>query len=100
MRAFPLVSCKMIRVNYNQFDKHFCFFHHVCLCLKANRSDLSFDAHKFILQHALSCPKGGQLITRHNELRNRTAEIIGEVCKNVVIEQLLTPLTGEELQKS
>ena len=54
----------------------------------------------FNLQHALSCPKGGLVITRHNELRNLTAEILGEVCKNVVIEPLLTPLTREELPKS
>ena len=54
----------------------------------------------FNLQHALSCPKGGLVITRHNELRNLTAEILVEVCKNVVIEPLLTPLTGEELPKS
>ena len=54
----------------------------------------------FNLQHALSCPKGGLVITRHNKLRNLTAEILGEVCKNVVIKPLLTPLTGEELPKS
>ena len=54
----------------------------------------------FNLQHALSCPKGRLVITRHNKLRNLTAEILGEVCKNVVIEPLLTPLTGEELPKS
>ena len=54
----------------------------------------------FNLQHALSCPKGGLAITRHNELRNLTAEILDEVCKNVAIELLLTPLTGEELPKS
>ena len=54
----------------------------------------------FNLQHALSCPKGGIVITRHNKLRNLTAEILGEVCKNVVIEPLLTPLTGEELPES
>ena len=29
----------------------------------------------FNLQHALSCPKVGLVITRHNELRNLTAEI-------------------------
>ena len=56
--------------------------------------------HSFNLQHALSCPKGGLVITRHNELRNLTAEILGEVCKNVVIKPLLTPLMGEELPKS
>ena len=54
----------------------------------------------FNLQHALYCPKGGLVITRHNKLRNLTAEILGEVCKNVVIKRLLTPLTGEELPKS
>ena len=54
----------------------------------------------FNLQHALSCPKGGLVFTRHNKLRNFTAEILGDICKNVVIEPLLTPLTGEELPKS
>ena len=54
----------------------------------------------FNLQHALSCPKGGLVITRHSELRNLTADILGEVCKNVTIEPLLTPLTGEEPLKS
>ena len=54
----------------------------------------------FNLQHALSCPKGGLVITRHNELRNLTAEMLDQVCKNVAIEPLLTPLMGEELPKS
>ena len=34
----------MISVNYNQFDKYFCFFHYM---LKTNQSDLSFAMHKF-----------------------------------------------------
>ena len=51
----------------------------------------------FNLQHALFCPNGGLVITRHNELRNLTAEI---VFKNVVIEPLLTPLTGKKFPKS
>ena len=54
----------------------------------------------FNLQHALSCLKGGIVITRHNKLRKLTTEILGEVCKNVVIKLLLTPLTGEELPNS
>ena len=52
------------------------------------------------MQHALFCRKGGLVITKHNELRNLTAEMVREVCKNVVIERLLTPLTREELLKS
>ena len=43
----------------------------------------------------LARPKGGLVITRHNKLRKLTAEILGEVCKNVVIERLRTPLTGK-----
>ena len=31
MRDFTLVSCKMIRVDDNQFEKHFCFFSYVLL---------------------------------------------------------------------
>ena len=50
----------------------------------------------FNLQHALSCPKGGLIITRQDKLRNLTAEILGKVCKNLVIEPLLTALTGDE----
>ena len=53
----------------------------------------------FNLQHALSCPKGGLVITRHNELRNLTAEMLGKICKKVVIEPLLRPLMGEEVPK-
>ena len=46
--GFTLASYKMIRVDYNPFDKHFYIFRNVFLCLKTNRSDLSFDVHKFI----------------------------------------------------
>ena len=53
----------------------------------------------FNLQHSSSCPEG-LVITRYNKLRNLTAEILGKVCKNVVIEPLLIPLTGEEVPKS
>ena len=52
----------------------------------------------FNLQHALSCPKGGLVITRHNELRNLAAETLGEVCKNVTIEPLLTSLMGQDFR--
>ena len=54
----------------------------------------------FNLQHAFSCPKGELVVTRHNQLRNLTPEILGEVCKNVVVESLLIPMTGEDFLKS
>ena len=61
---------------------------------------LCVSGDSYNLQHTLSCSKGGLVITRHNKLRNLTAEILDEVCKNVVIKPLLTPLMGEELPKS
>ena len=51
----------------------------------------------FNVQHALSCPRGGFIIARHNEIRNFTAELLTEVCTNVKIEPLLQSLTGETL---
>ena len=54
----------------------------------------------FDLQHALSCPKGGMNITRHNELPDITAEILREICSNVVTGPILTPLTGTNFQNA
>ena len=54
----------------------------------------------FNLQQTLSCPKEGLVITRYNEMRNFTTEILGKVCKNVVIETLLSPLTRKQFPKS
>ena len=50
---------------------------------------------KFDIQHALTCKRGGFIGIRHDELRNFTAEVLSEVCNDVVVEPLLTPLTGE-----
>ena len=49
----------------------------------------------FNLQHSLSCKKGGFITLRHNNLRDSTARLLAEVCKDVKVEPLLTPLTGE-----
>ena len=60
-----------------------------CVCGKAN--DVS---------HALSCPRGGYIIQRHNEVRDTTAAILKEAAplvKCVEIEPALQPLTGETL---
>ena len=54
----------------------------------------------FDIQHAFSCPKGGFVITRHNEIRDITAELLTEICKNVTVEPALTPLTGETFPKA
>ena len=53
----------------------------------------------FDLQHALSCKKGGFVSLRHNELRNTIALMLKTICKDVVIEPALHPLTGEDLHE-
>ena len=51
----------------------------------------------FSTEHALSCKKGGFVSLRHNQFRNITAKWLGECCKDVRIEPMLQPLTGESL---
>ena len=55
-----------------------------CACGKANGVD-----------HALSCPRGGIIIKRHNEIRDVTASLLKDVTSTVEIEPILQPLTGE-----
>ena len=51
---------------------------------------------KFDIQHALTCLHGGFIGIRHNNIRDFTAEILNEICQDVAVEPLLTPLTGEQ----
>ena len=55
---------------------------------------------KFTIDHALSCPKGGFVTIRHNEVRDLTAELLTKCCKDVAVEPVLQPLTGEVLPPS
>ena len=40
----------------------------------------------FLVDHALSCPKGGLPSLRHNEIRDLTARLLTEVCHQVQVE--------------
>ena len=51
----------------------------------------------FSVAHALTCKKGGFIISRHNEIRDITAELLDEVCNDVKIEPPLEQLTGETM---
>ena len=48
----------------------------------------------FTVRHALSYPRGG---FRHNEICDVTANVLTEVCHDVIIEPDLQPLIGETL---
>ena len=51
----------------------------------------------FNMDHSLTCPKGGFVYQRHNELRDTLANMVQEVCKDVKVEPDLEPITGEQL---
>ena len=46
----------------------------------------------------MSCKKGGFITIRHNDLRDLTANLLTEVCKDVDIEPQLLPVTGETFE--
>lgn len=49
----------------------------------------------FTIDNAMVCHMGGFLTIRHNEIRNITASLLTEVCRNVVTEPPLQP-SGEQ----
>ena len=51
----------------------------------------------FSVEHALTCAKGGFVHCRHNEIRDLTATLLTEVCKDVRVEPELQPVTHEVL---
>ena len=54
---------------------------------------------KFNLSHAMSCKKGGLVSLRHNEIRNITAQFLGEVCPDVRQEPPLISLDSENFSE-
>ena len=45
----------------------------------------------------MSCKKGGFIYIRYNDLRDLTANMMSETCKDTEIEPKLTLLSAEEL---
>ena len=50
------------------------------------------------IQHAMSCKKGEFITIRHNDLRDLTANLLTEVCKDVDKEPQLLPVTDETFE--
>ena len=53
----------------------------------------------FSVNHAMDCRTGGFPTRRQNEIRDITAEIMSEVCCNVMIEPQLQSLSGETFRR-
>ena len=51
----------------------------------------------FVVDHILSCPRGGFPSLRHNEIRDLTARLLTEVCNDVQIEPELQEITTETM---
>ncbi|XP_062507224.1 uncharacterized protein LOC134183654, partial [Corticium candelabrum] len=54
----------------------------------------------FNIDHSMVCKKGGFPTLRHNEVRDITADLLREVCHDVVTEPTLQPLSGESFSYS
>ena len=72
------------------------------LCLRygwlpTNLPDHCVCGQGFSVDHALSCSTGGIPFIRHNSVRDLTADLLGEVCHDVVVGPRLQPLSGESL---
>ena len=52
----------------------------------------------FTVEHALSCFHGGFPILRHDEVRDTTASLMKPISRNLSIEPVLQPLTGESFR--
>ena len=51
----------------------------------------------FMVEHVLSCPRGGFPSIRHNEIRDITANLLTEVCHDVQVEPDLQEVANEVL---
>ena len=60
--------------------------------------DICAGRNEFARNHAMVWKTGGFVSLRHNELRDLTGNILREACRNVEVEPLLQPLTGEKLR--
>ena len=62
-------------------------------------SSVCFCGQKNSINHTLTCQKGGYTHLRHNSLRDTFAELLSNVCKDVVTEPPLLELSGEVLPR-
>ena len=94
LNALPLKDQKL-NLNKEQFTD--------ALKLRYNQRLRNLPTHcpcgeVFNVEHALNCKKGGFIAQRHDNLRDLFTCLLSKVCKNVMVEPHLLPLTGETLK--
>ena len=82
-------------LNKQQFHDSICLRYNYSIKLAAKVC--AYSGEPYSVNHCLTCKKGGYVTLRHNSLRDLLAELLEEICKDVVIEPTLLPLTGENL---
>ena len=50
------------------------------------------------VSHTMTCKRGGFVCIRHDEVRDLTASLLREICRDVTTEPSLLPLDGEHLR--
>jgi len=65
------------------------------LAIESNSLYCAYGTH-FLVDHALSCPKGGLPTLCHNEIRGLTATLLTEICHKVQVEPQLQPVSSPE----
>ena len=81
LKAYP-ISDQGYDLNKQQFWS--------CVCLRygwrlTNIPSICSCGSNVDIQHAMSCKKGGFITIRHNDLRDLTANLLTELCKDVDI---------------
>ena len=49
-----------------------------------------------LVDHVLSCPKGGLLSLRHNDIRDLTASLLTKLCSRIIVEPELQPVANPD----
>ena len=93
LTSLPLKAYGFV-LNKQQFHDSICLRYNYAIKLAAR---ICACGQPYSVNHCLTCKKGGYVILRHNSLRDLLAELLGEICKDVVTEPLLLPLSGEKL---
>ena len=91
LKVYPISDKGYDLNNYQFWD---------CVCLRygwrlTNIPSTCSCGSKMDIQHAKSCKKGRFITGTHNNLRDLSAKLLTELCKDVDIKPQILPVTGE-----